>query len=90
MPEIEGRDTDGRVRDPDRGDKVIVVRDVASNHMFTYGVVLTPMGDRVLGPATVFPSARSSVGPEVVEKRVLNFAQMQMHEAGRIDSVFAH
>ena len=69
-------------------DDFIVVRDIETGQVFTYPAIVNQSGEYVLGAGSFTASKMSAVRPEDIARRVWNFAQMQMHQAGRVDRVF--
>ena len=71
----------------DLDDAQITVRDVRTGHRFTFTVAEHPTdGSRILpGSGQVRINESADRTDEEVARRVWNFAQRRMHEAGKID-----
>lgn len=67
-------------------DQSIIIRDPEFGHVFTFKVDDTS-GERLLGRGTVIDGNQFDIRSEAEAKRVWNYAQMQMHQADKIDRV---
>ena len=67
-------------------DQSIIVRDRETGHVFIFEVHAAS-AERLLDRGTVIDGKQFDIRSEALAKRVWNYAQMQMHQAGRIDRV---
>lgn len=68
-------------------DDHIRVRDIASGHEFTLDVQTTSSGERLIGQQVCHANPMTTVDFHMIAGRARNYAQAELHQAGKIDRV---